>query len=153
MPGHHEETPHCLGMSKVVLWNLQRPFSNPQWTATYPRGCRILSTNRLSMSIWWTRCSIRNIALFQFSTYLCHPLCGSQDQTTGESLGHHITPNRQCPQELGFPATTKIKSNTLYLLTEPASCWGTFHITADLRKNTISEISTTKAGYLVYKEV
>lgn len=61
MPGHHEETSHCLGMSKVVLWNLQRPFSNPRWRAMYLRGCHILSTNGLSMSIWWSHCSIRNI--------------------------------------------------------------------------------------------
>ena len=78
-------------------------------------------------------------------------LCRSDDKRKG--LGYHITPNRQCPQDLGFPGTTKIKSNTLYLITEPAFCWRTFHLTADLRKNTVSEIGTTKAGYLVYKEV
>lgn len=29
MPGQHEETPYCLGVGKVALYNLQKPFSNP----------------------------------------------------------------------------------------------------------------------------
>lgn len=29
MPGQHEETSFCLGVGKVALYNLQKPFSYP----------------------------------------------------------------------------------------------------------------------------
>lgn len=154
MPRHHEETPHCLGMGKVVLWNLQKSFSNPQWRAKYLRVCHILSTNGLSMSIRWSRCSIRNfsnLASNSVTTFVNHGiLCRSDYRKKG--LGHHITPNRQCPEELGFPPNTKIKNQHIILNNWTCILLEDFSSNCCVKKNTISDIST-RAGYLVYEEV
>lgn len=83
--------------------------------------------------------SLLNKELFQFSMQLCHPHCGSQDpmqirlQDKGSGAPHY-TKTGNALKNWASQQPPKKESNTLYQITELASCWKTLHLTADLRK-------------------